>query len=582
MDSLIAKDCRKLLLVFALGIFLWVPEYGFAATRYAAPNGKSSNSGSQASSPWDADSCFNRLSPGDTCIYLSGNYGGKKFRPRSNGTKSSWITHRCEARHTCWFDQMNFDGNQYLRIINVASDSNFYDSSKSYTNPRMLVRASSNLVFDSIFVRGEPELCARGNPGPGCEGGSEFSRYNDLVRIGNNDSPLSVSHRIEITGASEFINGNHAVIQFFDDGDTQYCEANESDIWIHGTADTPIRMSSKYHHILALKGACRVLVEYVDFGPAGNGRGDLMQPDNGHIWQSGGIIHGSTINRLIVRHSNFTRGGSGSDKHGNQAHIEIGMFGRGVNGACFPHNSHYRPWGTFAIAGRLNEVPYVENVSILNNAVAEGWYMTAINREATTSRYEGFLLARASGEGKVSVDIDGLAFDSRSAPGGLLYGRNGARFGVGDVPLNSDGVSVGSTMISDLSRPFRDPANGDYRPFPDSRLVGAAVPIARTTASGSGSRIPVDRPECFAGTMSGMRKGDTVVIGGARCTIVATDLTDGTLSCSEALSWTAGEEVYYRNDEGVIRDIGSRSPTSLFRGTPIDGKRPKPPTLAID
>jgi hypothetical protein len=582
MVSYIARDLKALLIITALVISLTLPKHGFGATRYASPNGQSTNSGTQASSPWDAESCFSRLSPGDTCIYLVGNYRDTQFRPIDNGTQSSWITHRCEQRHACVFDRLRFDGNRFLKVINIASDTNYYDSSKTYTNPRMLIRASHDLKFDSIYVRGEPQVCAEGNPGPDCRGSSDFSRYNDLVTIGDSNYPAAVSYRIEIAGATEFINGNHSVIVFFDDGDAQYCEADESDIWIHGTAQTPIRISSKYHHNLEFKGACRVLVEYVDFGPAGNGRGDLMQPDDGYIWQSGGIIHGSSIQNVIVRHSNFTRGGSGTDKQGNQAHFEIGLFGRGVNGACFPHNSHFRPWGTLAIAGRTNEVPHVKNVSILNNAVAEGWYMTATNREAATSPYEGFLLARASGDGNVDVDVDGIAVDSASARNGLLIGRTRLQFGFGDAPFNSDGINVGRTIFNNASNPFRDPLNGDYRPNSGSSLVGTAVPIARTTAAGSGVSVPIDRPECFAGKLGGMREGDRIDIGNSRCTVVSTDLAKGTLTCSTAINWSAGAPIYYRTSDGVIRDIGSRSPLSPFGGTPPDGKRPNPPTLATD
>lgn len=581
MDFFFARNVRAFLSFAAIAFFLGAPSAGFGATKYAAPDGRSTNSGDRASSPWDAKSCFSRLSPGDTCVYQSGNYGETRFEPQDNGTGNARITHRCEIRHGCWFDRLVLDGNEFLNIVNIASDSNYFDPNKSYTNPRMLVRNSHDLRFDSIYVRGEPQRCARGNPGPGCKDSVEHNRYNDLVYIGTGDSG-SGSSRIEIKGASEFINGNHSAIVFFDDGDTQYCEETESNIWIHGTPETPIRITTRYHHNIEFKGACRVLVEYVDFGPAGTGRGDLFQPANSDSRQSGGIIHGSTMQNVIVRFSNLTQGGSATDSGKNIAHFEVGLFGRGgVNGACFPHNSHFRPWGPLAVVGLLN-ADTVKNVSIVNNAVSEGWYMTATDGRAATSPYAGFLLARRGDEGVFNLEVDGLAVDSASAENGLLLSRNGSRFSFRDSPFETDGVKVGSTVFNDVTGMFRNPVSGDYRPISGSDLVGSAVPIARTTASGSGTNIPVDRPECFAGTLGGMRSGDSVVIGGQRCTVVETSLSRSSISCSNPVSWNSGAEIYYRSSDGVMKDIGSRSVSSPFGGPFSDGKRPNPPELTSE
>ena len=323
-------------------------------------------------------------------------------------------------------------------------------------------------------------------------------------------------------------------------------------------------------------------MEYVDFGPSGTGRADLKQPTNSQEQQTGGILHGSTMRNLIVRFSNFTKGGAGTSKDKNHSHIEIGTFGRGVDGACFPHNSHFRPWGAMANLGRIDGVPYVRNASIVNNAVSQGWYLMNTNRSAATSPYAGYLVSRAGVDGNTSVDIDGLAADSASARNGLLFGRMGNTLSSGDAPVNFDGVNFGSTMHFNLDKVFRNPAQGDYRPAAGSRLIGTAAPVARTTNSGSGTTIAVDRAECFAGTMSGMRDGDRIVIGSSRCDVKSTNLGNGTLSCSQRITWNRGDAIYYSSDQGVMIDIGSRSVSDSPVPPPGDEKRPKPPELAAD
>jgi hypothetical protein len=476
---------------------------------------------------------------------------------------------------------MKFDGNKYLNIVNIASDSNYYDSSKSYSNPRMSIRSSHHLRFDSIFVRGEPHQCAPGNPGPGCPAPSEYNRYTDLVQIGSPASPDKSSWAIEITGATSLINGNHSVIQFFDDGDAVSCESNESGFWVHGTEEEPIRISSKYHHLVSFKGACNILMEYIDFGPAGNGRSDLMQPANSTEQQAGGIIHGSTMRNVVVRFSNFSMGGSATNADRNKSHIEIGMFGDVVDGACFAHNSHFRAWGALANLGRLEGVASVRNASIVNNASQAGWYMSAKNPSAVTSPYEGYLFSRTGLDG-LSIDIDGISADTRSARNGLLYGRNGTRINFGSGLVGADGIQFGSAIYGNHSDIFRNPEDWDFRPREGSPLIGSAAPVAVTTSTGSGSIVPVSRPECFSGLLGGLRSGDEVLVGGRSCTVTRTNLSDGTITCSAPISWKAGEELFYTQHGRKIAEIGSRSADVLTGDEGPESKKPKPPHLFDD
>jgi hypothetical protein len=307
-----------------------------------------------------------------------------------------------------------------------------------------------------------------------------------------------------------------------------------------------------------------------------------MQPANSDEQQTGGIIHGSTMRNIIVRFSNFTKGGSATAQDKNKSHIEIGMFGRGVDGACFPHNSHFRAWGALANLGRLDEVPYVRNASIINNAVAQGWYLSATNRRAATSPYEGYLLSRAGLDGNVSVDVDGIAVDSASARNGLLFGRGGAQLSFRDAPVNFDGINFGSTIRFNLNSVFRNAGNGDYRPASGSQLIGTAAPVARTTAAGNGRTIPVDRAECFAGQLGGMRRGDLISVGNTECQVTETNVGRGTISCSGNITWDRGDAIFYRTGKGVMRDIGSRSVSDSAFIPVDDGKRPKPPALEIE
>lgn len=566
-------------LISAAAVTLLISAPAAAETRYAGPDGRAGNAGSR-SAPWNAASCFERLSPGDTCIYLNGNYGGQNFEPLNSGSPGNRINHECESLHGCRFDRIKFEGVSHVNVAKIASDTNYYDDSKSFTNPRMGLFAAHHLRFDSIYVRGEPQACADGNPVQGCKGGSEYSRYNDLVRIGDPKDGSKTSWAIEITGRTELIDGNHSVVQIYDDNDAQYCETRESDIWIHGTPERPIKMSSKYHHIISLKGSCRVLVEHVDFGPAGTGRGDRYQPDNSTFDQAGGILHTSGAHEFIVRYSNFSKGGSGTRGARNNSHIEVGMFGDTVNGACFAHNSHFRPWGTMATIGRLNKVRSLQRVSILNNALSEPWHMRATNRSAADSPYAGYAIARTGQEGFVQVDVDGIAVGGSDVE--LFTSLKGRERRFTDSVSYIDGVQFGSGLWSTSGALFRQPTRWDFRPRAGSVLLGNAVPIATTTSAGSGKDVPVSRPECFAGTMSGMRSGDTIDIGGTSCTVKSVDLGDATLTCQRAISWENNAPIFYKSGNRTVRDIGSRVVSDGVTLTDAgDDTPPKAPSLAI-
>ena len=579
---------RRTLCTFAT-LVCWVfsalaVQSAAAETRFASPDGKSGNRGTSRSTAWDAASCFDRLAPGDTCIYLDGNYGAQNFAPTDNGTAAQRITHECESVHGCLFNRIVMDGVAHVTVKNIASDTNFYDSTKSFTNPRMAVYRSHDLTFDSIYVRGEPQACADGNTGSGCKSPSDYNRYNDLIRIGNPNQAADTSWKIEITGQTEFIDGNHSVIQMYDDQDSQYCEERESDIWIHGTPDVPIRMSSKYHHIISFKGACRVLIEHVDFGPAGTGRGDRVQPANAIADQAGGVLHTSKAEEIIVRYSNFRRGGSSTSVTRNNSHIEVGMFGDRVGGACFPHNSHHQPWGTFATIGRLNDVEFLTDVSILNNAVSSPWYMNERNPSAATSPYNGFAIARTGQDNFVQVDIDGIVVSGGS--GTELYtGLKGRKRGFSDSVSYIDGIQFGDTLVRAGGPIFQRPQGWNFSPVAGSPLVGTAVPIASATSAGSGRNIPVDRPECFAGTMNGLREGDMIDVGGAHCTVRDVDISSGTLTCRESISWSRNAPIRYKLDGSVVRDIGSQVATGAGSAPPTvsdDNAPPKPPALTIE
>ena len=575
--TLPSRICIGLALVLAV---IFSPAEVLAATKYASPDGSWFASGNQPNRAWNPESCMTRLSPGDTCVYLEGVYAGVHFVPEDSGTRNARITHRCEIQHGCVFDRMVFDGVKFLDIVNFASESHYHNSKMSYTNPRLGLINSHDLRFDSIRVRGEPNQCAPGNPGPGCTNESDYRRYNDLVEIGTAGPNGNSSWNIEILGASEFVDGNHSLMQFHDDGDGNHCEDTESNIWIHGTPQQPIVFSNAFHHLVSFKGACSVLVEYADFGPAGSGRGDLVQPARGTFDQAGSSIHGSTMRNVIVRYSNFANGGTGTNAEKNKAHILVGVFGSEVNGACFPHNSHYRPWGTFATVGRLNQVKSVRNVSILNNAIQEGWYLQRENPRSADSGYSGFLIGQAGVADSVSVDIDGLVSDNISAPKGLITSGTEQSPGFSAGAFNFKGISVGQNVSKSQNSLFRGPANWDFRPATGSRLEGSAAPIARTTSSGTGTSIKVNRPECFAGTLGGMRSGDLIQVGNARCTVVDNNLANGTVQCRERITWTLGDEIYYVNDGRPFRDIGSRRstspPPSVERGPDT---MPKPPVL---
>ncbi len=556
-------------IVYLLAIFSSALFSGpaHAATKYASPTGRADNDGNSASTPWNSATCFTSLAPGDRCIYLPGNYGRTHFMPAKSGVSGNRITHECQTLHGCSFDRIRIESVAYLTIKNIKSDTNYYDPTHTYTNPRAWVQLSHDIKFDSIYVRGEPERCAPGNPGPGCAG-TEWERYNDLFQLG---SAGKASYNIEITGNTHLIDGNHDSLTLFDDSDTVACEPNESNVWVHGTETTPIVVSMRYHHNFSIKGACRVLIEHVDFRQAGSGRGDLQLPhDASDHDQAGEIIHGADFQHAIVRFASMSQGGSGTAKTQNSANIGIGNYGSTVNGACFAHLSHYRPWGAALSMGRMNDVASVQRVSILNNAVNEAWHMATANPAVTDSPYKNYILLRTYGTGSFSAYINGLVAGSVHETDALFYNSLGAKQGFGSVPLNVDGVQIGSNVKRFDGALYRDPSKRDFTPLPDGPLVAAASPIALTTNSGTGTKIKIDRPECFMGTMGGMRSGDVIDINSDQCTVVDVNLANSELTCSSTISWAAGEAIYYKPGGTIFREIGARR---------VGGLRPRPPRL---
>lgn len=556
-----------------LAILLLLPLSALAQTTYYAagttaqgfnPAGNDSNNGTSAATPRTAQWCFGNLSPGDTCIYASGNYEGLDFEPTVSGTSGNEILHDCADKHTCSFDRWLIVGVSYIEVRRLRSETDYYDSTKSFTNPRVRIDEASRITLTSVFLRGEPQICADTNVGPGCPSGDPDRRYNDLLDIQSN------SNRIEIRsddtyGETRILNASHSLLEINDNGGGD-CDENERYYWIHGTPDNPLIFSSLYHHTLTLRGVCDTLIEHVDFQQSGTGRSDLVQPQNSSTEdQSGGTLHGADFTRMIVRFATGSYGGSGTNENNNGSMIEIGLFGGNtlntVTDVCLAHWSLWRPWGTAGTVSEVNQITAVDDIVMLNMAIDEGWYLDQSEGSVVADgESNGYVFRRSGGGAVTDVFLDGIVFNLTPSVGGsgFLYDDRGIQtnLNAADCPATVDGVECGSNIVNDTDDLFNDPNNRDFTAADTAALNGQAVPIAVTTNSGTGSTINVTRPYCFADNFDGMRpSGDVLDINGDTCTV--TSVGSASITCNESITWSSGESIRYTIGGTVMDDIGA-------------------------
>lgn len=555
-----------------LAILLLLPLSALAQTTYYAagtsaqgfnPAGNDSNNGTSAATPRTPAWCFANLTPSDTCIVAGGNYGGLDFEPTVSGTAGNLITFRCAGKHTCSFDRVLIVSQSYIEAINIKSDTQFYDSTKSFTNPRIRVRNADNIYLTGVFFRGEPQECADGNTNIGCPSGDPDRRYNDTVELQSGSNQI-VIRSSDTYGETRLINANHTLLQFDDDGGGS-CGSGESYYHIHGTPDTPLVISNEYHHGIAVKGVCNLLFEHIDFQQIGTGRGDLTQPDNGDNEQSGGVFHGSDYDNLIARFITASRGGDGTSSDENKGIIEVGLFGGNtlntVTNACFSHFSIDKPWGQSIVIGQNNQITQVDNIALLNFAINDSWYLRETEGASIANGESlGYILRRTGGPTVTDVYADGFVFNHASGVtgDGFLYDNRGTQTNLDatDCPSTVDGVECGANISHDTDELFNDPANRDFTIADETALSGQAVPIAVTTNSGTGSVINVSRPYCFADRMSNIRaSGDVLDINGDTCTV--TSVGSASITCNESITWSSGESIRYTIGGAVMDDIGA-------------------------
>lgn len=537
------------------------------------PPGDNINSGATAALPKTDGWCRANLSPGDTAIYAAGNYEGEDFViDGENGTASQWITHRCATKHGCSFDKMFIDNSSYIEIIRMKSVSNWWDSTHSGSNYRVRMWGSHDITLTAVFL-----------------GGQRVDFYNDLVQIGDDSTGSGrASYDIVIRssdtwGETQIRESTHTSIQFQDDDDEVACEELESGYALLGTPSTPLIVYTFYHHAMSVKGNCDVLVQHVDFQQNGTGIADPIPGAYSSDSQSGGTHHGSDHKHYAVRFNTYSYGGSGDSGDNNSAMWETGLFGsaspdcNGIDVAqdvCFAHNSMWRAWGNAAGIGRLNCIlteGSVDDIVYLNVAADETGYLETTEPATADRAANGYFLERISSNAISDVYMDGIVYDPVSALEGdlLMYHRN-ATTGYSDedcsaAELGTSDIGCGSNITYDNQDYFTDPADRDFTIAsglsPDN-LTAAAVPIAETTSTQTSATIPVtaNRAQCFMGPIgeSGYGyAGDVLDVGGVTCNVVDVDYDNDTVTCSEAISWVTGDDIYFVIDSAVMDDIGA-------------------------
>lgn len=537
-----------------------------------SPAGNDGNSGLSAALPKTADWCLSNLVANDSCTYASGNYEGFDLRPTVAGDDiDNRILYDCADKHTCSFDRAVIDGAGFIHVRRIKFDSEFHDVTKSDANPRFKIITSPGVLLESIFVRGEQQLCADGTPPAGCPEQADPNRkYNDCIEVDRGSDHFELRSS-DTYGEFRIIDCNHSQLQFHDDGDTgDDCSADEVYYWVHGTPDNPGIMSIKYHHGVSMKGPCFVLMEHIEFQRQGNGRGDLTQPDNELVFdQAGGTLHGSDGENYVVRYSTMAYGGNGTSSEINKTVMGFGAFGNNGNeilNYCMAHISVWRAWGHVGQVSILNNVVRVDDIAYLNIASDEGGYLNETEGAGTAdSEASGYFFRRGTTKGGqegnlTDVYIDGIVFNNVSTIGADLFfweTIGNTSYASTDCPLTDEDVECGSNIVYDTGQLFTDPANSDWTIL-DSSLTANASPIALTTDSGTGSTIAVtdQRAHCFVDDMDGMRaSGDVLDINGDECTITAVGASS--ITCAESFTWASSEEIFYKLGGTIHDDIGA-------------------------
>lgn len=593
------------MLLLMLSMPAWSTAY-FAAHPSFTPAGSDSNDGLSAANPKTHTWCFTpgSLSGGDSCTFAAGNYGTASIDIDTIvlGSAGNLITFQCAGKYTCSFSLVRVHDSDYVELINFQVDSEFYDGTHSYNNPLVSVFGSDHIWFTANMFRGEPQRCKDGwlvfNGGAGnCSSNSTYNRYQDLVIVGGKDSTADASSEIafrssDTFGEMQFIDGNHAQLEFHDDRDTgdpgNTCTADEINYYVAGTPTTPLIFSNTYHHNVSNKGVCAVLFEHVDFRLTGTGRGDTPQPDgsSGQDDQQGVPLHGSDHEYYGVRFSTFSFGGDGTEDNGNNAGIsDIGLFGQAgstpqntVEDVCYAHLSSWRNWGVPFTIGRFNEITLVDDVVILNSAHDEMGYLNTTEGGGTADLIPiGYVIDRIVNSSSVTVFVDGIVFDNVTGLEGdkFLYDQIAApddTYASSACPTTVEGIQCGSNITYSNTAFFTDPLNRDYTILDTTRLQATAEPIGQTSDSGTGSTIGVDYPWCFFDDLNGLRaSGDVLDINTDECTVVSVNRAGGTITCNETITWALNDDIQYKVGGVVHDDIGAIISGGAGPGEPNPG-----------
>lgn len=148
--------------------------------------------------------------------------------------------------------------------------------------------------------------------------------------------------------------------------------------------------------------------------------------------------------------------------------------------------------------------------------------------------------------------------------------------GVWSSPFNDYQSDSGQDANGLFANPiFADEVNNDYLLNASSPGVGAAIPVALTTNSGSSSvTLNVDNPSAFTDG-NGIQAGDDITVGGTAATISSINRGTGVITLDSAISWSIGDDVYYAGADDIgLYELAAGSIVANFTYSPTTGVAP--------
>lgn len=278
--------------------------------------------------------------------------------------------------------------------------------------------------------------------------------------------------------------------------------------------------------------------------------------------------------------------------HQNEQLVEDNLFTNGVDGTKSPRasvrvsgkktifrfNRVFRMWGQSLRTRFESDRRDALHVRAYHNVIdwsvdrgsgeAEGWSIENGPGTLRDVEIQNNIFARQGTNGGPGLFVHGdgwgedgpVTFENNVFWGddgsGVTFRIDGTDYGVGEADSQL-GTAFESNRHVDPD--FTDPGKFEHTTNAGSPAVDAAVPLAKTTASGSGKTLPVDDIYAFYDgfAIEDDRDGDVIAVGSPPETarVVDRNYGDGTLQLDDSISWNEGDPVQFPWS-GDAPDIG--------------------------